>query len=202
VASQLQGEYDRVVDESTMLKIKWERAEETLLALEPEHKNLNKAFNSMLEENEMLVQKIEEICTERDEYRRVILESGQETLLLMQRKSSVLRESLSMVDAAETRPSTPKRSNQDVERHVKALAAEINEDHQLTRANERLYMQHFADLLSGTVRSIGPAQADALLGIRYEFLRREVTIKMMIKEMHGTQAELESVHLANEELQG
>lgn len=46
------------MEEKTLYKIKSDRAEETLNALEPEHKKLNKNFNDMLEENEMLVIKI------------------------------------------------------------------------------------------------------------------------------------------------
>jgi len=41
-------------------------------------------------------------------------------------------------------------------------------------------MAKIEDLISGTTRSIGPEQAQAILGVRYEFLRREITIKMMI----------------------
>lgn len=58
----------------------------------------------------------------------------------MQRKSSVLRESLAFADLNDARPSTPKRSEEDIARNMKALAAEINEDHQLTRANEKIYL--------------------------------------------------------------
>lgn len=88
------------------------------------------------------------------------------------------------------RPATPKRSEEDIDRHVKKFEAEINEEVQLTRANEKIYMGKFEDLISGKTKSIGPDQADALLGIRYEFLRRELTIKMIIGEMKKVQRDM------------
>lgn len=65
----------------TIFKIRATKAEETLSALEPEHIKLNKRFNNMLEENEILVIKVEEVCMERDEMRRILLEGGDESLL-------------------------------------------------------------------------------------------------------------------------
>ena len=169
----------------TIFKIRATKAEETLSALEPEHIKLNKRFNNMLEENEILVIKVEEVCMERDEMRRILLEGGDESLLKAQRSSSVLRDSAYL-----NRPATPKRSEEDIDRHVKKFEAEINEEVQLTRANEKIYMGKFEDLISGKTKSIGPDQADALLGIRYEFLRRELTIKMIIGEMKKVQRDM------------
>ena len=76
----------------------------------------------------------------------------------------------------------------------------INEDVQLTRANEKVYMQKFEDLLAGDTKSIGPDQAEALLGVRYEFYRREITIKMLIKEMKNVQEEMDRMATENFEM--
>jgi len=46
----------------------------------------------------------------------------------------------------------------------------------MTREDEVKFMKRIEELVSGKTGSIGPEQGEALLGVRKEFLRREMTI--------------------------
>ena len=76
----------------------------------------------------------------------------------------------------------------------------VDEDDQLERQDERKYMQKLEDLIAGTTKSIGPDQADAILAIRKEFLRRELTIKLMMRGIQKIEGDVEHLQKENQEL--
>lgn len=146
----------------------------------------------MLEYNEELQGKVGDIAAERDEMRQLILDQGQESWLADVRKSSV--------SLTEVRPATPKRSLELVEAHRKRLDEAVDEEDQIDPEMEEQYLAELEALVAGSRRSVGPDQGEALLAIRREYLRRELTIAVAMQTIEQLEEEQEVLQTENDEL--
>lgn len=187
-----QRNYESVLQERELLKINITRVEQELQELKPRFAKLQVDYNAVLEYNEELQVKVGDIALERDEMRQLILDQGQESWLADVRKSSV--------NLTEVRPATPKRSLELLEEHRKRLDHAVGEEDQIDPEMEEKYLSEYEALVAGSRRSVGPDQGEALLAIRKEYFRRELTIAAAVKTIEELEQELEELQIENDEL--
>ena len=97
-------------------------------------------------------------------------------------------------------PQTPKRTPEEIDQHKQMLSWEITEDDQLDQTHEQFAMGKLNALIAGDTKSIGPEQALALLTIRKEYLRRELTIQLIMHKTYKLEEECDELQVENDEL--
>ena len=62
------------------------------------------------------------------------------------------------------------------------MSEEVNEEDTLSHNLEEKFMSVLESLVSGKIKNIGQAESEALIALRKEFIRRNLTIQGLIKE--------------------
>lgn len=73
------------------------------------------------------------------------------------------------------------------------LGEEILEEDYLSSEQEEKFLKCLEELVSGKTKSIGVDQTEALIGLRKEFLRRNLTISGLSKELTYQDKEINSL---------
>ena len=87
-----------------------------------------------------------------------------------------------------------------IERDRRMLDDKINEQDELEKEDEEVFMEFYNRLISGITKSVGPDQSASLLAIRKEFMRRETTISMAMKSINNLEEEYDELQVENDEL--
>jgi hypothetical protein len=77
---------------------------------------------------------------------------------------------------------------------------DISEEDQLSPELEIKHVGNLEALVAGDVKSVGPEQAESLIAIRKEFLRREQTILMTNKSTRALEGEYDALQVECDEL--
>ena len=173
-------------------------------SLRPKHEKLESQYRLAIAENEQLSIQVTDLQMKVNEMRNVIIdeqivdpedEDGMDKLeLSMNAFSSPSKKS------SPDRAARSKRTEEEIKEHALMLNYECEETAQLSYVDERIYMAQVENLVQNKVNDIGDEQALALIGIRQEFYRRDLTIRGLLEDLHECEGSIMKLKQECEEL--
>lgn len=173
--------------------------------LRPKHEKLESQYRLAIGENEQLSIQVTELQMKVNEMRTVIID---EQIIDDEDEMDKLELTMNACSSptSKSKRSSPeravrsKRTDKEIKEHAQMLNYECEETDQLPYNEERRYMEQVEHLVQNKVNEIGEEQALALIGIRQEFYRRDLTIRGLLEDLDECEGSIQKLKRECEEL--
>lgn len=179
----MQANVERLVHQLEDLRTLTDEQATHISKLEPQNQKMMSENTKLKQKIEEYEERIEDLEEDISAMKNVILDEGELGRGIMQKMGKNERDRLSHLGLHMQRSSVaqPRRAT-FIKQARTAMTQQVDESDILSQDLENKYMKVIENFVTGVVKTVGVEETNALIAIRKEYLRKNLTIEAIFKD--------------------